>query len=108
MGVIKMVKGDYAGAEAAMSGKTCTYNLALAQLSNKKQDEALKTLDCCEKSGEVFYLYAIIGARTNNTDMLYDNLKKAIKEVPSYKDEAKKDLEFYNYFDKAEFQNIVK
>ena len=108
MGVIKMINGDYAGAEAAMSDKTCTYNLALAQLSNNKKDEALKTLDCCEKSGEVFYLYAIIGARTNNTDMLYDNLKKAIKEVPSYKDEAKKDLEFHNYLDKAEFQNIVK
>ncbi|MCK5857567.1 MAG: hypothetical protein KAG64_08755 [Bacteroidales bacterium] len=108
MGVIKMIKGDYAGAESAMSDKTCTYNLALAQLSNKKTDEALKTLDCSEKTGEVYYLYAIIGARTNNTDMLYDNLKKAIKEVPSYKDEAKKDLEFHNFMDKAEFQNIVK
>ncbi len=108
MGIIKMVKGDYTGAESALSDKKCTYDLALAQLANGKTDEAIKTLDCGEKTGEVYYLYAIIGARTNNTNMLYDNLKKAIKEVPSYKEEAKKDLEFYNFKDKAEFQNIIK
>ena len=108
MGIIKMTKGDYSGAEAALSDKKCTYDLALAQLSNGKTDEAIKTLDCGEKTGEVYYLYAIIGARTNNTNMLYDNLKKAIKEVPSYKEEAKKDLEFYKFKDIAEFQNIIK
>jgi len=108
MGIIKMIKGDYAGAESALSDKKCTYDLALAQLSNGKTDEAIKTLDCGEKTGEAYYLYAIIGARTNNTNMLYDNLKKAIKEVPSYKEEAKKDLEFYNFKDVAEFQNIIK
>jgi len=108
MGIIKMIKGDYAGAEAAMSDKKCVYNLALAQLSNGKMDDALKTLDCSEKTGEVYYLYAVIGARKGNTDMLYSNLKKAIKEVPSYKEEAKKDLEFHNYMNVAEFQNIVK
>ena len=108
MGIIKMIKGDYTGAESALSDKKCTYDLALAQLANGKTDEAIKTLDCGEKTGEVYYLYAIIGARTNNTNMLYDNLKKAIKEVPSYKEEAKKDLEFYNFKDVAEFQNIIK
>ncbi len=108
MGIIKMIKGDYTGAEAAMSDKKCVYNLALAQLSNGKMDDALKTLDCSEKTGEVYYLYAVIGARKGNTDMLYSNLKKAIKEVPSYKEEAKKDLEFHNYMNVAEFQNIVK
>lgn len=108
MGIVKMIKGDYAGAESSLADPKCTYNLALAQLSNSKTDEAIKTLDCAEKTGEVYYLYAIIGARTNNTNMMYDNLKKAIKEVPSYKEEAKKDLEFYNFKDAAEFQNIVK
>ena len=40
--------------------------------------------------------------------MLYDNLKKAIDAVPAYKEEAKKDLEFANFKDKSEFQNLVK
>jgi len=108
MGVIKMIKGDYAGGQKAFSSKNCDYNLALAQLENGNAAEATKTLDCAEKTGEVYYLYAIIGARTNNTTMLYDNLKKAIEAVPGYKEEAKKDLEFLNFKDKAEFQNLVK
>ncbi len=108
MGAIKMVKGDFQGAESAWSDAKCTYNLALAQLENGKTDEAIKTLDCADKTGEVYYLYAIIGARTNNTNMLYDNLKKAISAVPAYKETAKKDLEFYNYRNASEFQNIVK
>jgi tetratricopeptide (TPR) repeat protein len=108
MGVIKMIKGDYAGGQKAFSSKNCDYNLALAQLENGNAAEATKTLDCAEKTGEVYYLYAIIGARTNNTTMLYDNLKKAFEAVPGYKEEAKKDLEFLNFKDKAEFQNLVK
>ena len=108
MGIIKMLKGDYAGAQTAFGSKKCDYNLALAQLENGNAAEATKTLDCAEKTGEVYYLYAIIGARTNNTTMLYDNLKKAIDAVPAYKEEAKKDLEFVNFKDKSEFQNLVK
>ncbi len=108
MGVIKMLKGDYAGAKQAFSSKTCDYNLALAQLENGNAAEATKTLDCAPKSDESHYLLAVIGARTNNTQMLYDNLKKAIEMVPGYKEEAKKDLEFLNFKDKAEFQNLVK
>jgi len=108
MGVIKMVKGDYNGGQQAFSSKKCDYNLALAQLENGNAAEATKTLDCAEKSGEVYYLYAIIGARTNNTTMLFDNLKKAIELVPGYKEEAKKDLEFIKFKDKTEFQNLVK
>lgn len=108
MGVIKMLKGDFAGAEKAFSSKNCDYNLALAQLENGNAAAATKTLDCANKTGEVYYLLAIIGARTNNTSMLFDNLAKAINAVPAYKEEAKKDLEFYKFKDKAEFQNLLK
>jgi tetratricopeptide (TPR) repeat protein len=108
MGVIKMIKGDFAGAEQAFSSKNCDYNLALAQLENGNAAAATKTLDCADKTGEVYYLYAVIGARTNNTTMLIENLSKAINAVPAYKEVAKKDLEFIKFKDKAEFQNLVK
>lgn len=108
MGVIKMIKGDFAGAEQAFSSKKCDYNLALAQLENGNAAAATKTLDCSEKTGEVLYLMAVIGARTNNLTMVTENLKKAIDAVPAYKEEAKKDMEFIKFFDKAEFQNLVK
>lgn len=108
VGVVKMIEGDFEGAESAFSSKKCDYNLALAQLENGKVAEATKTLDCTEKTGEVYYLLAIIGARTNNTNMVLDNLKKAIDAVPAYKNEAKKDKEFINFVDSSDFKNILK
>ena len=108
MGVVKMIEGDYAGAESAFGTKKCDYNLALAQLENGKVAEATKTLDCAEKTGEVYYLLAIIGARTNNTNMVIDNLKNAVDAVPSYKKVAKEDREFLNFANNSDFLSIVK
>lgn len=108
MGVVKMVNGDYAGAESAFSSKKCDYNLALSQLENGKTADATKTLDCAAKSGEVYYLLAVIGARTNNTSMVIDNLKNAIDAVPGYKNEAKKDKEFINFATNSDFMSLIK
>lgn len=108
MGVVKMINGDYTGAESAFGSKKCDYNLALAQLENGKTADATKTLDCAAKSGEVYYLLAVIGARTNNTSMVIDNLKNAIDAVPGYKNEAKKDKEFLNFSTNTDFQSIIK
>ncbi len=108
MGVIKMVEGDYAGAKAAFATKSCDYNLALAQLSEGNTSEATKTLDCAEKTGETYYLLAVIGARTNNTTMAIDNLKKAIDAVPAYKNEAKSDMEFINLKSNTDFNALIK
>jgi len=108
MGVVKMVNGDYDGAEAAFSSKKCDYNLALAQLSKGNTSEATKTLDCAEKSGEVYYLLAVIGARTNNNTMVIDNLKNAIDAVPGYKKEAQNDMEFTSLKSNSDFNALVK
>ncbi len=107
-GVIKMINGDYTGAESAFGSKKCDYNLALAQLENGKTADATKTLDCAAKSGEVYYLLAVIGARTNNTSMLIDNLKNAIDAVPGYKNEAKNDKEFANFTSNSDFMSLIK
>jgi len=108
MGVIKMVNGDFDGAESAFATKKCDYNLALAQLAKGNTSEATKTLDCAEKSGEVFYLLAIIGARTNNNTMAIDNLKNAIDAVPAYKNEAKNDMEFTSLKSNSDFNALLK
>ncbi len=108
MGVVKMIEGDFDGAETAFGSKKCDYNLALAQFANGKTSEATKTLDCADKSGEVYYLLAIIGARTNNTNMVIDNLKNAIDAVPGYKAEAQKDKEFMSLKNNADFNALVK
>ncbi len=108
-GILKILSGDYSEAERLFGSSNCRYNLALAQLLNGKQTEAVKTLDCMkEKTADGYYLMAIIGARTSNTSMMYDNLKKACAANSAYKAEAAKDREFLKYFSSTDFQNAIK
>jgi len=105
---INIHKGEYAAALSNMTGKTCDYNLALAQLMSGDKDAALKTLECAEKDGAGFYLLAIVGARMNNTTILNDNLRKAVAADATLKTQAKDDAEFIKFYGDTEFQNIVR
>ena len=49
------------------------------------------------------YVRAILGARTNNNEMLFDNLKACFGKDASYKAKAKKDREFVKFFENADF-----
>jgi hypothetical protein len=73
----------------------------------KNNGDAARTLECAPKDAHVYYLSAVLGARTNNTTMLYENLQKAVKENASLKSSAKTDREFAKYFDLPEFRKIV-
>lgn len=106
-GVLQIVNGNYEGAVSSFSDVKCDYNKALALLMLDKTNEATRVLDCEDKDAQVHYLLAVIGARTDNTNMLYTNLKKAIEMNPEYKAEAKIDREFIDYFEKEEFKGIV-
>lgn len=53
-----------------------------------------------------YYLKAIIGSRTANTEMVLENLKLAIEKDASLKDLAKKDREFIKYFENSDFLAI--
>ena len=108
IGIINIVQGDYQAASTALASNNCTYNLAMSQLISGNEQAALNTLNCSPESAQVFYLKAIIGSRRNDTGLLYDNLRKAIAAEPSYKNIANKDREFIRYFDRAEFQEIVR
>ncbi|MEE4178714.1 MAG: hypothetical protein V2I46_14505 [Bacteroides sp.] len=107
VGIINIIQGDYQAASTALATNTCTYNLAMSQLISGNQQAALNTLNCTPESAQVFYLKAIIGARRNDTNLLYDNLRKAIAAEPGYKAIAQKDREFIRFFEQAEFQEIV-
>lgn len=109
LGILKILGGDYNEALNLMSSSSCRYNLALAQVMAGKPTEAVKTLDCMKnKTAEGYYLLAIVGARTGNTSMMYDNLKKACSADSGYKAEALKDREFIKYFGSSDFLNAVK
>lgn len=107
MGIINIILGDYASAVTNFSNEA-TFNSALANLLNGNTDIALKLLDKSKNDDAiVYYLKAIAGARTDNSDLLINNLKIAINKDASLKEKAKKDAEFIKYRDNADFQAIV-
>ncbi|NLL27260.1 MAG: hypothetical protein GX259_00525 [Bacteroidales bacterium] len=109
LGILKIREGDYDAALNLFGSTTCKYNVALAQTLKQDYTNATNNLNCCKlDNGAPYYLLAVIGARTNNTSMMYDNLKKAIDAEPDYKKQAKEDREFFKFFNATDFQNIVK
>ncbi|HSG68684.1 MAG TPA: tetratricopeptide repeat protein [Bacteroidales bacterium] len=107
-GVLAILDGDYSKAESSFSGKECTHNLGLVQLLNQDYPTAQKTFECAPEEALTYYLLAITGSRQDNTQLMLDNLMKAIEKDPELKNEAKYDREFIKYFDLPEFQAIVK
>jgi tetratricopeptide (TPR) repeat protein len=107
LGIIKIIQGKYADA-INYFGNTNEINAALAKLLAKQNDAALATLNNIKSEDAlVYYLRAIIGARTNNTDMLYNNLRIASGKSAELKANAKTDMEFGKYFNEDAFKSIV-
>ena len=107
MGVLNIANGKYDKALQQMKRKDCDYNVALAQLVSGNTDKAVSTLECIPESAEKHYLMAVAGARQDNKDMAFDNLVKAVKADSSYKEKAKTDKEFIDYFDMPDFKSLV-
>lgn len=109
MGALNIKDGDYAKAVSAMGGEKCVYNLALAQLMNSQLDEAKATLNCMQPvTADAYYLLAVIAARQNNKADMVEAMRKAVAEKAALKAQAQKDVEFINFRDDAEFQNIIR
>ena len=108
IGNLMVLKGDYQAALSSYSGRTCTHNVALAQLMTDNKDGAMNNLNCAPESAAVSYLKAIIGARQNNTSLLYENLRRAVELDSDYAEIAAEDREFIQYFNQGEFQEIVR
>ncbi len=107
LGIICITKGDYDKALSLFSKEKCDFNLALAQLLSGENEKAEKTLKCAPKCGETYYLMAIAGARTQNTEIMYKYLTKAFEAKPALKERAKTDREFLEFENVNEFKKIV-
>lgn len=75
---------------------TGDYNAARNTLAAVAQPDALTS-----------YLNAIVGARTNNRDVVYSSLRKAVSLDKSYGTKAAKDMEFSKFFADDTFKAIV-
>jgi len=107
-GILKIKEGDYAKA-VQLFGSTASFNAALAKLLNGDVNGALKTLNDAGATEDplAYYLKAIIGARTSNTDLLYSNLRTAVTKDATLATKAKTDMEFVKFFEDDSFKTIV-
>ena len=88
-------------------GDSKSFSLALANVLSEKYDIATDILDDINsENANVKYLKAILGSRTDNSEMVIENLKASFEADPSLKDKAKKDREFLKYFENADFLAI--
>ena len=108
MGTLYTQKGDYAAAKNAYGDKA-TNNAAVQQILNEDYAGAAKTLaNVKEPNATTAYLKAVVGARTNDKEAVYANLKSAIEQDPKMKERAAQDIEFSKFAEEEAFQAIVK
>ena len=108
MGTLYTQKGDYNAAKKAY-GENATNNAAVQQILDENYAAASKTLNNVKEPNAVTaYLKAIVGARTNDKEAVYTNLKSAIAQDASLKTRAARDIEFAKFAEDAQFQAIVK
>lgn len=107
IGILQIKLGEYQAALSSFSGRTCLYNVALAQLMADNQSAAINTLNCAPECAHSAYLKAVIAARNNDATALYSNLRRSIELNADMKAVAADDREFIQFFGQSEFQNIV-
>ena len=107
-GTYYTMKGDYKAAKEAY-GNSATNNAAVQQILDEDYAGARQTLNNVkEPNGTTAYLLAVVGARTNDRDAVYSNLKVAVERDADLKAKAQKDIEFAKFADDAQFAAIVK
>ncbi|MBQ4509063.1 MAG: tetratricopeptide repeat protein [Paludibacteraceae bacterium] len=108
MGTFYTMKGDYNKAKGSY-GQSHTNNTAVQQILNEDYAGARKTLAAVENpNATTAYLGAIVGARTNDRDAVYSNMKSAVAQDASMKARAQKDIEFAKYMEDSQFLAIIK
>lgn len=97
LGTYYLKMGDNAAAANAF-GDIKSNNAAVAQILAKDYSKARATLAGINAPDAItYYLQAILGARTNNEQMVLSNLTKAIQMNPAIAGQAAKDMEFKNF-----------
>lgn len=97
LGTYYMSQGNLSQAITAF-GDTKSNNAALAQILNKNYTGAKSILSSIKApDATTYYLNAVLGARTNDKNMVMNNLRQAIKLDKSLLSRARNDLEFASY-----------
>lgn len=107
LGVVALKKGQYEQA-IRYFGNSTSCNAALARILNKDYAGATATLNAnTMEVAQKYYLKAIVGARTNEANQVFSNLRKAVELDAAYKATAATDMEFAKYFEDATFKSTI-
>lgn len=99
LGTSYIAQGQYSRALESLKGSN-TEAEALAYILNKDYNNANRVISSIKNpSGNVYYMSAIIAARTNDAAAVAQNLKKAVAADSSLRAKALNDLEFAKYQD---------
>ena len=109
LGIIAVKKADYEGA-ARYFGSDCSFNAALATLLGGDAEGASKKVDCIKDKEDAmnYYLKAITGARTGNSEIVLNNLRAAVGKDAALGTKAKTDMEFRKFFEDETFKSIAR
>jgi tetratricopeptide (TPR) repeat protein len=102
-GLVELANGNYAAAARTLDG----YNQALAELLNGNVAKAKQQL-AGMNNWRANYVKAVIAAQEGNADALVSNLRTAIAQNPQAAELAATEVNFYNFFEHAQFVEIVK
>ena len=107
LGIVAVKKAQYDTAVKHF-GECPAANAALANILVGKYNVALDKLNAnTSDAAIVYYLKAVVGARTNNNNLIFTNLETAVAKDASLKAVAKTDMEFAKVFEDAKFKAIV-
>lgn len=107
-GTIAIIMGDYAAAENFF-GDIKSNNAGLSQILNKDYPKAAITLEGITSPNDTtYYLKAVLGARTNNSNMVYNNLYKVQVLDHAFSENARTDIEFSKYWNSCQFNGVLK
>jgi len=105
-GVAAVRAGDYS---LAISKLGAGYNKALALILNKNYPAATAELDAIQNLDAAgHYLKAIIGARTDNRDMMTTGLTRSVALDAAMRDMAKSDAEFIKHQNQDYFKVAIR
>ncbi|MGQ1910163.1 tetratricopeptide repeat protein [Marinifilum sp. RC60d5] len=106
-GIVAVKKAEYDTAVKHF-GECNGVNAALANILDEKYNVALDKLNAnTTDAAMVYYLKAVVGARTANNNLVFTNLETAVAKDASLKAAAKTDMEFAKVFEDAKFKAIV-
>lgn len=107
-GALLIKKGEYQKAVEVLNG-SFSNNEGLAKLLVADYNAARTALSQVAKPcAKTYYLLAVVSARVNDSNSVFENLKKAIELDANWKQYAAKDIEFEGLFGNETFQSIVK